>query len=408
MPEPTIPYKLTDLVYQQQDATVFNGAAIPSIAGSAEAFIVFYLSREDEQNGYGTVIQLDNQTKQAAIFADLNPEYSYLFYKDEQGVLQTLLWCIEFATRTPDGLFVTQAKVYGRGISEQELRQLAQQQAQPNQPYAMAEPVAPIQAQPANQPIPEPTPEPMPSPTPIAPAASAIPNPPAPEPLPVVEPVTPQPMPSQHSLSAMEQPSQAMQPAEPSLNLTPLTDLPQAPAMPQAAWDAPVDNGPASVLSNTSATPATTDFAIPAAPAMMPEPELNLPPLAKMPNNQTMPAGPTVTSPLAAAEPKQPVGRPPKPLLEDRLWMISAEDFTWLKAISREPIEANKEMLRQKIIAQIRINQPALLEDWQFLGRFDQAFSALCLTYNLVPGLRHDLLKSLLNGRVIDGVAKQT
>ena len=44
------------------------------------------------------------------------------------------------------------------------------------------------------------------------------------------------------------------------------------------------------------------------------------------------------------------------------------------------------------------------MEDWQFNGAFDQAFNALCITYELVPAIRHDIIKSLLNGRVVESV----
>ena len=77
---------LNQIASQQQDAIVFNVSALTSI-GNEAAYLIFYLSKEDEYNGYGTVIQLDPQTKQAAIYADLNPEYTYLFYKNEQDQL---------------------------------------------------------------------------------------------------------------------------------------------------------------------------------------------------------------------------------------------------------------------------------------------------------------------------------
>ncbi len=433
-------FKLTDVVYQQQDATVFNGAVIPSIAGSAEAFIIFYLSREDEQNGYGTVIQLDNETKQAAIFADLNPEYSYLFFKDEQGALQTLLWCIEFATRTADGLFVTQAKVYGRGISEQELKNLAQPAAQ--QPYELREPVSPIAQAPTTAPPPQMpaqqpavSPRPQPTPTPAAPPLQtpstphSSPQPPqsvAPMAEPARQTSTPQPLPSTQALpmesaAAWSEPVVSQQPKPQSsasqtanageLNLPHLPELPSLPAMPASNWSpAATSTTPAPTIDPSS---QNSRLELPPLPALPDLPQV--PPV--QPAMPQQPSQPSASAPAAqpAAEssapvnqsPRQPVGRPPKPLIQDRLWMISAEDFTWLKTISRDPIDANKELLRQKIIGQIRLNQPNLIEDWQFLGQFEQAFAAICMTYDLVPGLRHDLLKSLLNGRVVDGVVKQ-
>src|SRR5690606_37586314 len=117
--------KLSQIATQQGDAITFDASSIQSLSNVSEVFLIFYLSKEDEYNGYGTVIQLDPATKQATIYSDLNPEYTYLFYKNESGELQSLLWCIEIATRTSDGLFIAHAKSYGRGISEEDLQRFS-------------------------------------------------------------------------------------------------------------------------------------------------------------------------------------------------------------------------------------------------------------------------------------------
>ena len=83
---------------------------------------------------------------------------------------------------------------------------------------------------------------------------------------------------------------------------------------------------------------------------------------------------------------------------------VAPEHFIWVKNMSRQPISEFKDALHQKVIFQIRTNKPGLMEDWQFAGVFEQAFSALCATYELIPALRHDILKALLNGRVIDNL----
>lgn len=446
--------QLQDVVYQQQDATVFNGAAIPALVATPEAFLIFYLTQTDEQNGYGTVIQLDSETKQAAIFADLNPEYSHLFYLDEQHKLQTLLWCIEFATRNTEGLFVTHAKVYGRGITEDELRaklaepamdsshQLTEQvtvdptTGQSAQtvlaPAASAAPMeAPIQPQMTTPPVaPQPAPAatpPVQAPVVMSPPLEAAPTPQLQE---VVTPLPAMPPVGQPDLLSMNLAPQAAAPME--LNLPPLPN-----AAPEPLIQSNPTVGPAPM-------PAPAPMPIPPpAPAQVAIPELNLPPLPDLPAQPTQwaaPAAPTMPSvqttfnqsqpmpqvvPATAEVPaldlpplptmpvapqaqvaRQPVGRPQKPLVQDRLWTISADDFNWLKSISRQPIETHQELLKQKTIQQIQRNKPELASDQQFQSLFEQAFTAVCITYDLVPGLRHDLLKSLLNGRVVDGIIK--
>ena len=90
--------------------------------------------------------------------------------------------------------------------------------------------------------------------------------------------------------------------------------------------------------------------------------------------------------------------------MQDQLWPVSPEDFVWVKNMSRQPIAEFKDALHQKVMLQIRTNKPGLMEDWQFAGIFEQAFNALCTTYELIPALRHDILKALLNGRVVDNL----
>lgn len=425
--------KLANVVHQQQDAIVFEGAQIPQLAGAAESFLIFYLTEQDEQNGFGTVIQLDPSTKQAAIFADLNPEYAYLFFTDEQGQLQTLLWCIEFATRTPDGLYVTQAKVHGRGVSEIDMQRLSQipvpgATPQAEHPLAEADPLpqptqaAPLPAdafldpQPAApqmmaQPVAPSTPELQLPPLPSAPAAVAPSAPSmavAPAGQTVVAPTSPA------ATSSMPSPAPDLLAAEPAPSLMPMPE-------PQPDWNQPRPAAPSQSNTMTPSAPlepmnSNTDWNNPGANTAIDT--LNLDPLPPLPDlpaqpvQATMPAAAPQLKPLMPQQPavsqdKQPVGRPPKPLTADQAWMIEPQDFTWLKQISREPLEAHKDELRQKIIKQIRKNRPGLVDDWQFHGAFEQAFLAVAQTYDLVPSLRHDLLKSLLNGKVVDQVVLQ-
>jgi hypothetical protein len=107
-----------------------------------------------------------------------------------------------------------------------------------------------------------------------------------------------------------------------------------------------------------------------------------------------------------APAPKNPVGRPPKPLLSDAAWRVEQSDFAWAKSISRDDIGPNKDLLRHKVTKQIERNDPDLLQNEAFMGAFAQAFDAICQTYELAPTARQDILKSLLNGRVVENIAK--
>jgi hypothetical protein len=146
-------------------------------------------------------------------------------------------------------------------------------------------------------------------------------------------------------------------------------------------------------------------------------PLAELPPL--IPDLSTPPAASQVVEPAAPspsaqpnsinsqpAGPKNPVGRPPKPLLTDAAWIVDQADFAWAKSISRDSIAANRDTLYQKIQQQIRQNQPELLNNSTFVQQFDQAFQAICQTYELTPTARQDILKSLLNGRIIENLVK--
>jgi hypothetical protein len=438
--------QLHQIARQDQDTITFDVSSLPSLTAEAEVFLIFYLSKEDEYNGYGTVIQLDPQTRQAAIYADLNPEYTYLFFQNDQGQLQSLLWCIEIATRTSDGLFIAHAKSYGRGISQEDIQSFSQVNLPQNQPETerrLAETYTPQPASnqntttaPATTPVvPQNT---MQAPTP---APAAVPTPPAPATQPSVVPANPITTPA--SAAPTAPPTQ-----QPTVKSTPAIPTPPAPPNPVAP---PPSNSPA----------VTTDPFAPSTDSTGPvteEPylELNLPPLPTIaPSVKPKPTPPTtpppppvatpretqsdlpastnpapmntasipgipdilssmppmdneVTPPPAMPQrqptPKQPVGRPPKPLMQEQLWLVSPDDFAWVKTVSRLPIDQFKEELRQRIMKQIRQHKPGLIEDWQFHGAFEQAFIALCTTYELIPALRHDILKALLNGRVIDAV----
>jgi hypothetical protein len=118
-------------------------------------------------------------------------------------------------------------------------------------------------------------------------------------------------------------------------------------------------------------------------------------------NDITQPSSPSSSSPA-----KNPVGRPQKPLLSDAAWRVEQSDFSWAKSISRESIEPHRDQLRQKINAQIEQNQPELLHNTQFTAAFDQAFNAVLQAYELTPTARQDILKSLLNGRIVENLIK--
>ncbi len=453
---------LNQIATQQQDAIVFDVSSIASL-GNEASFLIFYLSKEDEYNGYGTVIQLDPQTKQAAIYADLNPEYTYLFYTNEQGQLQTLLWCIEVSTQTRDGLFIAHAKSYGRGISPEDLQRFKQVDLSENQPQAqhgLAESYTP-----AAQPTP-PSPSPLPSPAATAPslptdtssansvqtATSAVAQPPAANNQVSLEsapqPAVPAPGSSPHSQNAQQQPhasySTPVAPpiSSPTVSQKPLPDLPPSPdstttpsptqAEPNPAQTTPpVQSAPNPATSRPTQPLSFTEESSSQPTTAM---ELNLPPLAAQPAAPSQAADssamaapvadilqpimppaqsavqtqtqPTPSNQARPAPPKQPVGRPPKPLLQDQLWPVSPEDFTWVKNMSRQPIAEFRDQIHQKAVQQIRTHKPGLMEDWQFTGLFEQAFAALCVTYELIPALRHDILKSLLNGRVVENIHK--
>lgn len=392
--------QLPQIARQEADAIIFDVSAIPSLSTEVEIFLIFYLSKEDEQNGYGTVIQLDPQTKQAAIYADLNPEYTYLFYQNEQRQLQSLLWCIEVASRTSDGLFVAHAKSFGRGISSEDVQrfsQAAQTQNQPQTQHQLAEaytPQAPTPAPAPPAPSMSPThPQSIPAnPAANTPAATSAPLPPSPS-----TPVAPPAPAVSAPLSFTDQPND-QGPAE-ELHLPPLPTTTQpAAAIAPANPNLPLPSSTAPPATNPAATTIPPNPVV--APPPQPEPEAN--PFDDIPDILSGLPAPTIQG--ASVTPKQPVGRPPKPLLQDQLWPVSPDDFTWVKTVSRLPINEFKEELHQKVIKQIRQNKPGLIEDWQFHGAFEQAFAALCATYDLIPALRHDILKSLLNGRVIENV----
>lgn len=449
-PEQVTTIQLQQIASAQQDAIVFDVSSIPSLANEQEIYLIFYLSKEDEASGYGTVIQLDPQTKQAAIYADLNPEYTYLFYADKQNQLASLLWCIEVATRTQDGLFIAHAKSYGRGVSEAELQQYTAQ----NQPQA-ARPLAEAY-----------TPQTNPSATESASSSSA----PSPD-----SPAQPGSQP-QADVSAQNNPAAPSQPSQSNANLTSFdqltaqaqpavnpapsmqTEIPPAPSMtfdqnnPSAttptnlptnqptdqasSWDTapqsntpepPTNQPPAFNPDSPTPTPGPADPAEAESPAPA-QPQSSTPSLqASNPNSQT--DSPAMSSPdaspapimdipdifsprpslssVAQPTPKQPVGRPQKQLKADQLWTVSQQDFSWAKAMSRSTMDEIKDELWQKVIKQIRANRPGLIEDWEFHGAFEEAFHALAMTYDLLPALRHDILKALLNGRVAENVAKQ-
>jgi hypothetical protein len=433
---------IADVIYEHEDAIVFDGSSLSALQASAEPCIVFYLTQEDEKNGYGTVIRLDPETKQAAIFADLNPEYTYLFYHDEQKQLQTLLWCIEFATRTPEGLYLAHAKVHGRGLTPEELAKISgatasEQPAAPQHQLSEAyAPVNPATEVSANQPSAFP--------------AQSLPTPPSPQPLPPSPPVAPSPpaMPASPAPASQAPQAQSAAVATPppvtwkpqydnQLAYTPSSaqePLPAAPA-PSAFPDAP----PVSPISAPVAPPAppvttvaaaATESTTPALatptetpsssmpPAAQPNLASGLPPMPPAPPTPTAPpppqswtpnpnpTAPVATDTSATSQPtdqasKMPVGRPPKPLIQEQTWLIDANDFTWIKTISRDPIGPNQEALRQKVLQQVQRNQPDILSDWHLTSAFEQAYLALCQTYDLVPSSRHEILKGLMNGKII-------
>lgn len=485
---------------QDQDGSIiFDAATIPAIADSQSAFMIFYLTQSDEQNGYGTVIQLD-EDHGAAIYPDLNPEYTYLFYKDDQGQLQTLLWCIELATRTPDGLYIAQAKVHGRGVTNEDMQRfsqimvangqanapapqhdLAEAASMPSTPAASAPPASaptpsiapnptPAEPQLSSQPAPQPTPPPAPP--------AAEPTPPVAEPAPTPQPASPatdplagynvggdnQPQPVSPTLPPTDTPAaqndQTAQPnaAPPTSEGQPTppstviddslwpTPAPQDTATPPAVAAEPPslslpplpDQGLAAQPEPTPAaepTPAPTPQPAEPQPAAASQPAMpSLPPLPQLPPtpsleptpatepqlqasspSEPIPPQPVVpnTPPQSAtaastqpSQPKNPVGRPPKPLLTDATWTVDQPDFAWAKSISRDPIGPNKEALRQKVQQQIQRNQPNLLQDPAFKPALDQAFEAICQTYELTPTARQDILKSLLNGRIVENLVK--
>lgn len=474
---------LHQIATQHADAIVFDATSISSLGNDA-AFLIFYLSKEDEFNGYGTVIQLDPQTKQAAIYSDLNPEYTYLFYANEQGQIQTLLWCIEVATQTADGLFIAHAKTYGRGISADDLKLFKQVDLPENQPqpqHSLAESyapaatsalqpnqtnVAPLPSQPAPQmqastaaqpttmtgnlaqPSPPPasmasapaqtsvvqptdspnqaqnqteSPLPLPnfqqalSPTPSSPSTQAPQAPQAPQP-PTVEPATlQQPVfnttPVQQAVPTGETVLPASKPEMPEV--APMPTTPPTQPLSFISEEADSEDTMTSDVMELNLPPLTTQQ-----PPITPEgnPSSAMP--ADMPGAILQPVMPSPSPAQPAAQqqsamnnqtqatPKQPVGRPPKPLLQDQLWTISPDDFIWVKNMSRQPIRDFQDVLHQKTVQQIRTNKPGLMEDWQFTGHFEQAFNSLCTTYELIPALRHDILKALLNGRVVENLRK--
>ena len=392
--------KLHQIARQEPDAIIFDVSGLPSLAQSPEVFLIFYLAKEDEQNGYGTIIQLDEATRQAAIYADLNPEYTYLFYQNSQGELQSLLWCIEVATRTADGLFIAHAKSYGRGISQEDLARVSQaEQRPPAAEHSLAETYTPQPA--AAQPAPESPPQPAQAQQPTiatAPQAEVNSNAPTqPAAMPSPAPAPPQAQP--------QQPQPQQQTAQPQAQPNQPLSFVNEPDYAELENDLNLPPLPA------SAQPATPPTAQPASPAtsedvLSPIPDILAPAQSEFSQQPATPApAPTQgTSSSRPPRPKQGVGRPPKPLMQDKLWPVSPEDFSWLKSVSRQPIAEYKELLRQKTVQQIRTNRPGLMEDWQFNGAFDQAFNALCITYELVPAIRHDIIKSLLNGRVVESV----
>jgi hypothetical protein len=404
--------------------------------------MIFYLSQTDEQNGYGTVIQLDEH-HQASIYPDLNPEYTYLFYKDEQGQLQTLLWCIEFATRTEDGLYITQAKIHGRGVTEEDMQRFNQIMISPTQPAAPAHNLAetytptPTTAPASSIPNPSPSTPAAPQPAVSQPEASpAVPNfmgtdtalPPTPPQPAMSQPIEPQALEPAPVQPAMPMPSEPV----PATLSTPPQPTPITPEATNVTQNIPAPSNTAPITF-----PSLPDLGLPSQPASeQPMPEFDLPPLPDLaapaqaqpdaplsqssPFSAGQPVAPAQTIPPvvpnsapampqpspSAAQSKNPVGRPPKPLLSEATWAVDQADFSWAKAISREPIAANRDQLRQKLNNQIQRNQPELFNNPNFASALDQAFAAICQAYDLAPTARQDLLKSLLNGRIVENLAK--
>lgn len=391
---PALELTLPQIARQEADGTInFNAGGISTIATSPQSFMIFYLTQEDEQNGYGTVIQLDEQ-HQAFIYPDLNPEYTYLFYKNEQAQIQTLLWCIEFATRTTDGLYVTQAKVHGRGVTEEDMQRFNQimltPPTAPQSQHSLTETYVPAQQSSASQPtatepaVAEPTIQPILDTT-TTPTVASQPDLLAPIPsdtatMPLSEPQTPQSTP-QTVVTAPETPAAQPMPVMSFPDLPPLPSLPPQPA--------------------AAPTPSQPTY-------VQPEPQTAFAPVletAPVPESaSTASTNQTQLSEEQAA--KNPVGRPPKPLLSDAAWNVDQADFAWAKSISRESITGYQDILRQKIQQQIQRNQPELLNNPGFTPAFNQAFAAICQTYELTPTARQDILKSLLNGRIIENLSK--
>jgi hypothetical protein len=88
-------------------------------------------------------------------------------------------------------------------------------------------------------------------------------------------------------------------------------------------------------------------------------------------------------------------------------WPIDQNDFIWIKQISHDLLgQQNETMLRQKMAAQIKQNRPELVANTQFMASLEAVFESVCQVYALTPVVRQDLLKALLNGRIIENLAK--
>ena len=156
-----------------------------------------------------------------------------------------------------------------------------------------------------------------------------------------------------------------------------------------------------------------------------PSPTVDLPPLPELPTlpniesthsteDAAAPADASSEEPQSAdtndnspSRGKNPVGRPQKPLLSDAAWRVEQSDFSWAKSISRDSIEPNRDKLHEKVFKQIERNQPELLQDSEFMQAFEATYASVLQTYELAPTARQDILKSLLNGRIIENLAKQ-
>jgi hypothetical protein len=183
----------------------------------------------------------------------------------------------------------------------------------------------------------------------------------------------------------------APQPVESAIEPITFPTLPTLPTAPQPT-----------VVEEDSFMP---EFDLPPLPALsqLPQPETNPQPSVQP---QSWPQPPLPDQPSIIVTNRNPVGRPPKPLLSETTWLVDQNDFAWAKAISRDPIAAHQSELRQKVNNQIQRNQPELLTNPSFQPALDQAFMAVCQTYDLAPTARQDLLKSLLNGRIIENIVK--